>query len=97
MKFLRVNLTTKNIDTQEVPEEYAGLGGRGLTSNLINSEVPAACDPLGPENKLVFAPGYLSGTPLINKEPAHRRYQGEQCRRYGSGCACQSRDNGPDC
>jgi aldehyde:ferredoxin oxidoreductase len=66
MKFLRVNLTTQNIDTQEVPEEYAGLGGRGLTSNLINSEVPAACDPLGPENKLVFAPGYLSGTPLIN-------------------------------
>jgi aldehyde:ferredoxin oxidoreductase len=66
MKLLRVNLTTKSIDTREVPEEYAGLGGRALTSSLINSEVPAACDPLGLENKLVFAPGYLSGTPLIN-------------------------------
>jgi len=66
MKFIRVNLTTKRIDTQDVPPAYAGLGGRALTSRLINSEVPAACDPLGPENKLVFAPGYLSGTPLVN-------------------------------
>jgi aldehyde:ferredoxin oxidoreductase len=66
MKFLRVNLTDKSIDMQDVPAEYAGLGGRGLTSHLIKKEVPAACDALGPDNKLVFAPGYLSGTPLIN-------------------------------
>jgi aldehyde:ferredoxin oxidoreductase len=33
---------------------------------MINAEVPPDCDPLGPENKLIFAPGYLSGTPLIN-------------------------------
>jgi aldehyde:ferredoxin oxidoreductase len=33
---------------------------------MINAEVPADCDALGPENKLIFAPGYLSGTPLIN-------------------------------
>ena len=69
MKFLRVNMTDKSIDTQEVPKEYAGLGGRGLTSNLINNEVPAACDALGPDSKLVFAPGFLSGTPLINTAP----------------------------
>ncbi len=66
MKFIRINLTDKSIDTQDVPPEYAGLGGRALTSCLINNEVPATCDPLGPENKLVFAPGYFSGTPLIN-------------------------------
>ena len=48
MKFIRVNLTTKGIETQDVPQEYAGLGGRALTSGLINSEVPATCDPLGP-------------------------------------------------
>jgi len=41
-------------------------GGRGLTSFFINSEVPPTCDPLGPENKLIFAPGYLSGSPLVN-------------------------------
>ena len=43
-----------------------GLGGRGLTSIMINEEVPPECDPLGPENKLIFAPGVLSGTNLIN-------------------------------
>ena len=66
MRFLRVNMSTKNIHSEDVPQEYAGLGGRGLTSIMINKEVPATCDPLGPENKLIFAPGYLSGTPLIN-------------------------------
>lgn len=66
MKFIRVNMTTKEIREEEVPEAYLGLGGRGLTSIMINNEVPAQCDPLGPENKLIFAPGLLSGTPLVN-------------------------------
>jgi len=66
MKLLRVNLTDKSVNTLDVPKEYAGLGGRALTSSLINNEVPAACDALGAENKLVFAPGYLSGTALVN-------------------------------
>jgi aldehyde:ferredoxin oxidoreductase len=33
---------------------------------MINAEVPPQCDPLGPENKLIFAPGFLSGTSLVN-------------------------------
>jgi aldehyde:ferredoxin oxidoreductase len=37
-----------------------------LTSTLIKAEVPPKCDPLGPENKLIVAPGFLSGTPLPN-------------------------------
>ena len=40
MKFIRVNMTNKTIDTEDVPDAYKGLGGRGLTSVLINSEVP---------------------------------------------------------
>ncbi|MBP1748439.1 MAG: aldehyde ferredoxin oxidoreductase [Deltaproteobacteria bacterium] len=48
---------------QESPlGEFAGLGGRGLTSTIIAGEVPPACHPLSPENKLVIAPGLLSGT-----------------------------------
>ncbi|MBW1667045.1 MAG: aldehyde ferredoxin oxidoreductase [Deltaproteobacteria bacterium] len=66
MKFIRVNMTDKSIRVQDVPEEYSGLGGRGLTSIMINAEVSPKCDPLGPENKLVVAPGLLSGTPLQN-------------------------------
>jgi len=47
----------------EVPTgEYTGMGGRGLTSTLVAKEVPPLCHPLGAENKLVIAPGILSGT-----------------------------------
>lgn len=66
MKFIRVNMSERTIHVKDVPQEYAGLGGRGLTSLLVNAEVPPTCDPLGPENKLIFAPGLLSGTSLPN-------------------------------
>lgn len=66
MKILRVNMTTATITVEEVPREYMGLGGRGLTSTVINNEVQPACDPLGPDNKLILAPGLLTGTMLVN-------------------------------
>src|SRR5512137_2753377 len=66
MKFIRVNMSNKTIGVENVPDQYLGLGGRGLTSIMINSEVPPTCDPLGPDNKLIIAPGSLSGTPLVN-------------------------------
>jgi aldehyde:ferredoxin oxidoreductase len=66
MKFLKVNMTNKTVKVEDMPEQYMGLGGRGLTSVMINAEVPPACDPLGPENKLIFAIGLLTGTTLVN-------------------------------
>ncbi len=42
--------------------DYAGIGGRSLTSTIVAKEVPALCHPLGADNKLVIAPGSLSGT-----------------------------------
>src|SRR4030042_100116 len=66
MKIIRVNMNKKTIRSEDVPRDYAGLGGRGLTSIIVNAEVPPKCDPLGPENKLIIAPGLLSGTPIVN-------------------------------
>jgi aldehyde:ferredoxin oxidoreductase len=66
MKFIRVNMTDKSIQIEDVPPEYQMLGGRGLTSLMINKNVSPTCDPLGEENKLIFSPGYLSGTVLVN-------------------------------
>ena len=66
MQFIRVNMSMQTLTVEDVPSDYAGLGGRGLTSIMINNEVPPTCDPLGPENKLIFAPGLLSGTALVN-------------------------------
>src|SRR3990172_482259 len=59
---IRVNLSDLSVLREEPPEEYALLGGRALTSRVLLREVDARCDPLGPENKLVFAPGLLGGT-----------------------------------
>jgi aldehyde:ferredoxin oxidoreductase len=42
--------------------DYAGIGGRALTSMIVGKEVPPTCHPLGDDNKLVIAPGLLSGT-----------------------------------
>lgn len=66
MTILRVNMTSGTISKERFPESYNGLGGRGLTSIMLNDHVPAACDPLGKDNLLIFAPGLLSGTPLVN-------------------------------
>ncbi len=66
MKFIRVDLTHQTVTHDAVPAAYAGLGGRGLTAEIINAEVPPQCDPLGPDNKLAIAPGLLSGTTLVN-------------------------------
>jgi aldehyde:ferredoxin oxidoreductase len=65
-KLLRVNTREKTFGFEEVPQVYAGLGGRGLTSKIILDEVPATCHALGKANKLIFAPGILSGSPAAD-------------------------------
>jgi aldehyde:ferredoxin oxidoreductase len=63
-KILRINMSGANgpeLKT-EAPGDYAGLGGRAMTSNVIAKEVPPSCHPLGADNKLVIAPGMLSGS-----------------------------------
>lgn len=62
MNILRLNLKTKQTKVQDVPKEYLALGGRGLTSKIVLDEVEPTCNPLGKKNKIVIAPGLLSGT-----------------------------------
>jgi aldehyde:ferredoxin oxidoreductase len=63
MWILRVNLTDQTYSLGEVPEAYQYLAGRAMTSTLIAAEVPPLSHPLGPNNKLVFSPGIVTGTP----------------------------------
>ena len=64
-KLMRVNMSALRVTTED-SGEYQGLGGRGLSSTIIAKEVPPACDPLRGLNKLVIAPGVLSGTSAAN-------------------------------
>ena len=65
-KIFRINMTDLTTSIEEVPAAWAGHGGRGLTSTIVAAEVEPTCHPLGPRNKLVFAPGLLSGTLAAN-------------------------------
>lgn len=42
--------------------DYEGLGGRAMTSAVVAKEVPPLCHALGADNKLVIAPGLMSGS-----------------------------------
>jgi len=61
-KIMRVNMADRTVKYEDVPEEYRTLGGRALTSSIIYDEVDPTCHPLGPNNKVVFAPGIVTGT-----------------------------------
>jgi aldehyde:ferredoxin oxidoreductase len=65
-KIFRVDMSQLTARIEPVPAEWAGLGGRALTSTIVAKEVAPNCHPLGSNNKLVFAPGLLSGTSAAN-------------------------------
>jgi aldehyde:ferredoxin oxidoreductase len=55
-------MTDAKVTIEQAPESYKFLAGRGLTSSLIADEVPPRSHALGPNNKLVFSPGLVTGT-----------------------------------
>ena len=65
-KILRIDLSKRRYGYEDVSTAYATLGGRGLTSKIVSEEVPAKADPLGKDNKVVFAPGILAATAAPN-------------------------------
>jgi aldehyde:ferredoxin oxidoreductase len=65
-KIFRVNMSDLTTRVEDVPADWMGLGGRGLTSTVVAAEVEPTCHPLGKNNKLVIAPGLLSGTLAAN-------------------------------
>ena len=65
-KFLRVDMKSGRTELVDIPAEYQGLGGRALTSAVVSREVPPGCTAIGPDNKLVLAPGLLGGTNAAN-------------------------------
>ena len=63
-RLLRVDLSSGASRVESLDETKARryLGGRGLGARILVDEVPAGCDPMGPENRLVLAMGPLAGT-----------------------------------
>ncbi len=65
-KILRVNLSNGSISTEATDELFCRkyLGGAGFALYFLWKELPQGVDPLGPDNKLIFALGPVTGVPL---------------------------------
>jgi len=63
-QMLRINVRLQSIEKKPLPEDLAKqwLGARGMVAKILYDEVPRQAAPLGPENKLIVAPGVLTGT-----------------------------------
>ena len=65
-RILRVNLTDGKMSKEELSEGIMRkfFGGRGLGAKILFDELMPGIDPLGPENKLIFATGPVTGAPF---------------------------------
>lgn len=83
-RVLKVNLTTRSIIKEEVPESYLRgyLGGLGLGARLYYDLVPWNVEPLSPENVVILITGPVQGTLIpgsgrgliISKSPLTNRF-----------------------
>ena len=65
-KILRVDLTKEKTTIEHIDEAFCKkyLGGSGFIAHYLLAEANPHVDPLGPENKLIFALGPLTGLAL---------------------------------
>ncbi|MFC1987228.1 aldehyde ferredoxin oxidoreductase family protein [Chloroflexota bacterium] len=65
-KILRVDLSHGSISVDEPEENFyrSYMGGRGFISYFLLREMAGGEDALGPENKLIFAAGPITGVPI---------------------------------
>ena len=65
-KILRVDLTHGKISVEEPGITYLRryMGGWNIIAHTLLREVPGGADPLGLENKLIFAPSVTTGLPI---------------------------------
>ena len=63
-KLLRIDLSKEKVNVEEIKPEILRkyIGGVGYGAKLLYDELPPGIDPLGPENKLAFVTGPLTGT-----------------------------------
>ena len=64
-KILRVDLSSGRVKTEEYPENFYRqyFGGEGFISYFLLKELKPGIEPLGPDNKIIFAAGPLTGAP----------------------------------
>ncbi len=66
IRILRVNLTERTISVERQSDVFhrTYFGGRALIAYYLLKETDANTEPLSPDNKVIFAAGPLTGSPL---------------------------------
>ena len=83
-KILRIDLTSKTVKEEEIPEEVIRLllGGRGVAAKYYYDEIGPEVEPLSEANKIILMTGPLTGVPvyastkfqLATKSPLTNQY-----------------------
>src|SRR5215208_1973723 len=65
-RVLRVDLSTGKTWEEHPSDDFfrQHVGGRSLIAHCLLKEAPAETDPLGPDNRLIFMAGPVTGAPL---------------------------------
>ncbi|MDD5189567.1 MAG: aldehyde ferredoxin oxidoreductase family protein [Dehalococcoidales bacterium] len=66
-KLLRIDLTRRQTAVEDIDLKLARqfIGGRGYGAKLLFDELKPFTDPLSPENKIIYATGPVTGTPVL--------------------------------
>ena len=86
-KLLRINLSSGRIVEEKLADKLVEhyLGGRGIASKILVDELKANIDPLGPENKIIFITGPLTGTEIPTTSRLCISAKSPLTRHIGSG------------
>jgi aldehyde:ferredoxin oxidoreductase len=91
-KIVEVDLTASKVSVAELDptlaQEY--MGGKGFGAKILYDQLPIGCEPLSPDNILVFAGGPLTGTmapssgrfEVCTKSPATGLWLDSNCGGY---------------
>ncbi len=91
-KIVDVDLTAEKVSVAELDptlaQEY--MGGKGFGAKILYDQLPIGCEPLSPDNILVFAGGPLTGTmapssgrfEVCTKSPATGLWLDSNCGGY---------------
>ncbi|MEM4556551.1 MAG: aldehyde ferredoxin oxidoreductase family protein, partial [Sulfolobales archaeon] len=103
-RMLKVDLTTRSIVKEEIPEQYMReyIGGLGLGARLYYELVPPNAEPLSPDNVVFLMTGPVQGTLIpgagrglfISKSPLTNRFFSSN---FGGYLTRELKEAGYDC
>ena len=61
-RMIRIDMNDQSVKIEPFPEAWGLLAGRALSARILLEECDPTCNPLGPDNVFILAPGFLAGT-----------------------------------